>query len=122
MAQVDVTELLGDPDFIDAIQLIDRRPVVNNLGENILTDCVVNTVGSVQPAGERTVQRLPEALRVANLSNFWFRGTIVATAPGKYASVLVFKGVRYNVVQVFDWTNWGAGWCEGACVGVVPAL
>lgn len=121
MAQVNVTELLVDPDFIDAISLVTRIPTINSLGENTLGETCLVTVGSVQPASGRVIQRLPEALRVANISSFWFKGTIVASSPGKYASVLVFKGVRYQVQTVQDWTNWGEGWCEGTCVAEKPA-
>lgn len=121
MAQINVTELLTDPDFVDRIQLVTRKTTINSLGENVLQETVLSTVGSVQPAAGRVVQRLPEALRVANVSSFWFKGAIVAVAPGKYSSVLVFKGTRYQVQLVFDWTNWGEGWCEGTCVAEVPA-
>ena len=50
MAQISVTELLEDPDFVDPIQVITRTTTVNGLGENILTETVLNTFGSVQPA------------------------------------------------------------------------
>lgn len=121
MARIDVTELLTDPDFVGPLQLIDRRPRVNSRGENLLEEKTINSIGSVQPASGRALQRLPEALRLANVSSFWFKGTIVASAPGKYSSILVFQGQRYQVQTVLDWTNWGAGWCEGTCVAEVPA-
>lgn len=121
MAQIDVSELLADPDFVDPIQLVHRIPQVNSLGENKLTDSVVPTVGSVQPVSGKTLQRLPEALRLQNISSFWIRGEIPTTAAGKYASVIVFKGRRYNIQHVFDWTNWGAGWSEGVCIAEPPA-
>lgn len=121
MALVNVTELLSDPDFVDAIQLITRTPTINSLGENLLSESTLTTIGSVQPASGRAVQRLPEAMRVANVSSFWFKGKITASAPGKYSSLLVFKGTRYQVQLVFDWSNWGEGWSEGTCIAEVPA-
>ena len=116
MAEIDVTELMSDPDFVDPIQVITRTPAINFLGENILTEKVLNTVGSVQPASGRTISRIPEALRVANVSSFWFKGEIIASAPGKYSSILVFRGKRYQVQVVFDWSNFGEGYSEGTCV------
>ncbi len=121
MSRIDVTELLTDPDFVGPIQLIDRRPRVNSRGENLLEEKTIRSIGSVQPASGKALQRLPEALRLANVSSFWFKGAIVASAPGKYSSILVFGGQRYQVQSVLDWTNWGAGWCEGTCVAEVPA-
>ncbi len=121
MGQVDVSGVLLDPDFIDRMCVVSRLPSVNSHGELILNESTIDSWGSVQPASGRAVQRLPESLRVANVTSFWFKGTIVASEPGKYASVLTFKGRRYAVQFVFDWTNWGAGWCEGTCVAEVPA-
>lgn len=121
MAQIDVSELVSDPDFTDAMQVISRVPTVNALGENTLVETTFDSFGSVQPASGRTIQRLPDALRVANVSSFWFKGAIVASAPGQYPSILTFRGVRYQVQLVFDWSNWGAGYTEGVCVAEVPA-
>jgi hypothetical protein len=121
MAQIDITELLSDPDFVDHISLVSRKPSVNLYGENTLTETKLDTIGSVQPASGKVLQRLPEALRVANVSSFWFKGPIVASEPGKYTDVLVFKGTRYQVQTVQDWTNWGQGWSEGTCIAEVPA-
>lgn len=121
MALVDVTELLVDPDFIDAISLINRVPALNSFGENLLTETKTDSVGSVQPASGKTLMRLPEALRQVNVSSFWFKGKIVASEPGKYSAILVFRGVRFQVQTVLDWTHFGAGWCEGTCVAEVPS-
>ena len=121
MARIDVSELLHDPDFVDNIQLMSRVSSINGKGENVISDCITNGVGSVQPASGKTLSRLPDALRNENVSSFWFQGPIVATEPGKYTDILIFKGVKYQVRMVFDWTNWGQGWSEGVCVAQVPA-
>lgn len=121
MAQINVTELLSDPDFIDKIALVERVPAVNSRGENTISEVSIPSFGVVQPASGKAIQRLPEALRVADMSSFWFKGEIIASEPGKYTSILVFKCRRYQVVNVFDWTNWGEGWTEGLCVAEVPS-
>lgn len=117
MANVDVSLLLSDPDFVDAISLVSRTTSVDGLGQNLIVESSTVTVGSVQPASGKAIARLPEALRVANLMSFWVRGAIpAAEESGKYTSILVFKGVRFQLVTVFPWTNWGEGWSEGLCV------
>lgn len=121
MANVDVTSLLSDPDFVDKIQVVTRVPRVNSQGENQLTEDTLNTIGSVQPATGKALQRLPEALRLENMSSFWFKGQIVASDPGKYPSILVFKGRRFQVKNVFDWSNFGQGYTEGLCVAEAPS-
>lgn len=121
MALIDVTELLTDPDFVDPIKVIQRVPIVNSFGENSVSETTISGVGSVQPASGRDLMRLPEEFRIANLSTFWFKGVIVSSAPGQYASILVFKNQRYQVKHIFDWNNFGQGWTEGACVAEAPA-
>lgn len=120
MGQIDVSGLLLDPDFVDPVVLIHRTPTVNSYGQNVLSEQSVQTFGSVQPASGRTLQRLPEALRVANVSSFWIQAGIVADGSSQYPDLISFKGQRYAVQVVFDWTNWGAGWCEGVCVREKP--
>lgn len=120
MARVDVTEVLVDPDFVDSMSIISRKPSVNSFGENILQEVTTQTIGSIQPASGKALQRLPESLRVANISSFWVKGLIVASAPGIYTDVLVFQGVRYQVQNVMDWSSWGAGWCEGLAIAQGP--
>lgn len=121
MAQIDVTDLMVDPDFVDTISIVSRVPTVDAYGQQTLADTTVVTVGSVQPADQRTVQKMPEAMRVENLSSFWVKGIITASSSGQYSSVLVFQGTRYQVKWVEGWSNFGAGYCEGVCVAEVPA-
>lgn len=121
MANIDVSELLSDPDFIDPIQVITRCPRTDSYGQASFSETVLNTCGSVQPANFRTVQKLPEALRVANVSSFFFKGKIIASEPGKYSTILVFHGQRYQVQTVADWGNFGQGYTEGTCVAEAPA-
>lgn len=121
MANIDVSELMSDPDFVDPIQVITRFPYVDGLGQNHISENILDSIGCVQPANFKTVQKLPEALRVANVSSFWFKGEIVATASGKYPSILVFRGIRYQVQTVADWSNFGEGYTEGTCVAEIPS-
>lgn len=121
MALIDVSELLVDADFVDAMSVITRATTVDALGQSSFTETTLVTVGSVQPAAAKTVQKLPEAMRVENLSSFWFKGQIIASGPGQYSSVLVFKNIRYQLKNVADWGNFGAGYTEGICVAEPPS-
>lgn len=122
MANIDVSELMTDPDFVDDVILVHRKTEVDSFGQNSLSQTSVKTIGSVQPASGKTLQRLPEALRVDNVSSFWIKGTIVSDGGCAYPDVICFKGSRYNVQTIMDWTNWGEGWCEGTCVREKPTL
>mgnify|MGYP003425401811 CR=1 FL=1 len=121
MAQIDVSELMTDPDFVDKIQVITRTPAVNSLGENFIREVTTDSVGSVQPADYKTMKRLPEALQNENVSSFWVKGQILTTEDCKYPSILVFRKKRYQIERVADWSNFGAGYCEGICIAEKPA-
>lgn len=123
MANIDVSDVILDPEFSSPIQIISRIPVQNSLGENKLTETVRKTYGCVQPADGKTIERLPEGLRVADIQSFWVKGrnVIVASSPGKYSSVLVFQGMRYQVQHLFPWGHFGQGFQEGVCIAEKPA-
>jgi hypothetical protein len=121
MAQIDVDVLIGDPDFADEVTQIKRTPTVNFRGENLITEEKICTYGGIQPASGKVLQRLPESLRLADVKSFWIRGTITATAPGKYTDILESKGKRYQVQTVMDWSNFGEGFAEGTCVAELPS-
>jgi hypothetical protein len=122
MGQIDVSDIMVDPDIVDPIVIIHRTPDTDQYGENRLKECGVNTFGSVQPVSGKTLQRLPEKFQVANVKSFWVKGMIVSDGSCKYPDIIVSKGVRYAVQMIFDWTNWGSGWTEGTAVQERPAL
>lgn len=121
MAQIDVTDILSDPEFMDPVILIHRKPIVDEFGENQLIETQVATFASVQPTSGKTLQRLPEALRVSDVSSFWIKGKIIADGKCQYPDVIVFRCARYAVQMVFDWSFWGNGWSEGVCVREKPS-
>lgn len=122
MGLIDVSDLFSDPDFVKPITHIKRTSLVNNYGQNEVKEQGFPTFGCVQPATGKTLQRLPEALRVVDVMSFWLKGKISSDGCGKYPDVLVSSGQRYQVQVVFDWTDWGNGWCEGTCVREKPSV
>ena len=122
MALIDVSELMVDPDFVDACSIITRTPTVNSYGEQVIVDAApIDTVGSVQPADTETIEKLPEALRSRNVKSFFIKGVIPTLGTGKYPSILSYQGKRYQIIYVADFSNFGAGYTEGACVLEEPA-
>jgi len=121
MAQLDISDLLSDPDFVDPVSIITRTSKPNSLGENVISETCTDSVGCVQPASGKTLQRLPEALRFANVSSFWLKSQIAVQEIGKYPEIIVFRGRRYQIQMVFDWSNYGSGYCEGVCIAEKPS-
>ncbi len=122
MRNIDVSDILADPDLVGPMIIIHRTPDVNEFGENCLKECGINTVGSIQPISGKKLERLPEKFQIANVKTFWVRGKIISDGNCKYPDVLVENGIRFAVQTIDDWTSWGAGWCEGTAVQEKPTL
>lgn len=120
MAQIDVSDLLLDPDFVDTVWLVHRSVVINSQGENVITDAApVVTVGSVQPASNKQLQRLPEALRSSDVRAFYIKARILNDGSTTYPDIIVFNSRRFQVQSIEDWQNFGQGWSMGTCVAEV---
>lgn len=122
MGNVDVSDVLLDPDFVDPLIIIHRKSHVDGGGVNRLEEQGFPSFGTVQPISGKALQRLPDELRVANVQSFWVKGKIISDGKCQYPDIISYKGNRYAVQIIFDWTNWGAGWCEGTCIRERPAL
>lgn len=120
MAQIDTSELLVDPDFVDPISVIVRTSTVNSRGENTMEEQWAHTFGSVQPISGKDLMRLPESLRMENVSSFWMKGCVPLTDNEAYPSIFVFNGKRFAVRKLMSWNNWGAGFVEGICIAEKP--
>jgi hypothetical protein len=121
MGSIDVSELLADPDLVQPLTLIKRTACRDSFGQNQLQETGYPIVGSVQPVSGKTLQRLPEAMRVANVQSFWVKHKLVSDSRDKYPDIIVKNGKRFTVQVVFDWSDWGSGWTEGTCVAERPA-
>ena len=116
MALIDVSDILLDPDFVNEMQVISRVASVGVNGKNQIVEAPpVATVGSIQPANQKDILRLPESMRLKDLRSFWVKAEI-KTDGGQYPDILVFNGKRFQVFAVEPWGNFGAGWNRGLCV------
>lgn len=121
MANIDVSDLLLDPDFVSTVQVIRRSATVNSRGENVITEpTTITTIASVQPASHKQLQRLPEALRAADVRAFFIKLPVVQDGASAYPDIIVFEGRRYQIQTQAPWLNYGAGWNEAVAVWEKP--
>lgn len=122
MADLDLSDIITDSDFADKVSIIRRTAVVDQTGINIITEEIIETLGSVQPPSAGEVMRAPEGLRSKDLKSFWVRQELLARVEDGYPDVLVFNGRRFQIISVQNWNNFGTGYSQGICVdeGVAP--
>jgi len=117
MAAIDVSDIVGDPDFQDSVTLIRRTSVVNSTGRNVLAESSSTVRMVVQPAKPDDLQRLPDSVRRQDAINVWYRGSLSADAGGVYPDIVVWGGKRFQVQTADPFGNWsnGNGYTESIC-------
>jgi hypothetical protein len=118
MPTLDVTEVLDDADICDTFSVIRRTEVVNNFGEPVLTEVQTDGVlGVVSPGSGSLVrsddmQSLTKTITV--VTTFRLQGPSEDIQP----DIVVWKGSRFLVTTLDDFTNFGAGHTEAECVSM----
>lgn len=116
MANIDVSFLMEDADFVDPIQIIKRQASINSFGENILTETVIDAIASVQGLDFETLKRYADSARLDDLITVYYKGQLNALTPSGYADIVVWKGSRYHVKNVTEnFYNFGAGFTVAVC-------
>jgi len=117
MARIDVSDIVGDPDFQDRVTLIRRTSVINSLGRNVLAESSSTVSMVVQPAKPDDLKRLPDSVRRSDAINVWYRGTLSSDAGGVYPDIIVWGGKRFQVQTSDPFGNWanGNGYTESIC-------
>jgi len=117
VADLDVTDLLVDPEMVEYACLPVTRALAT-IGENGRTQLAFQTleiVASVQPASGTQLQRLPDLERASGAVQVYTLTPLIARAPGVTADVLRWHGADYTVETVSDYTAYGSGFVVAVC-------
>ena len=114
MADLDVSELISDPDFCDEVQLIRRTAVSGDNGRNQVTELPPSTEYMVvQGLKARDFQRFPDLVDLYGVKAFWFVGVFLEESETQYSDIVVYNGLRYQIHKVDeDFRNYGAGFMK----------
>lgn len=115
MASLDVSFLLTDPDFADTLT---ARRLAQSVGSNgravsIATDA--DFVGVAFPGTGNLLVRGPDGERVSADMTVATMHPLSAGSDGNPADEVVWRGSRYTVKSVQDYSNWGAGFVLALC-------
>lgn len=116
MADIDVSELLLDPDFVDSFSVVRTSFTVNSDGISQRTEQVLpDIIGAVQPASGRTLMTLAEASRVEGVYEVYTKYALRGPLEGQEADRIIWKGKRMIVTRSNDFTNYGDGYTYAVC-------
>lgn len=115
---INVAELLSDPDFAQAFQVIRVGGSFANEGEYSQSpETTIDIFGVIQPARQQdVVQFMPEGERLGNMIVIYCKTEIrVADAKSQESDLVVWHGNRYRVAQARQWLDHGYWqvWAEG---------
>lgn len=119
MANIDVSDLLLDPDFTDSATLIHRASIVGDKGRNTLSETIVvpDVTVVVQNVDNKTIEKYPDLALLSDKITVWYKGELFAESANGYSDVLLWKGDRYYVKYIDeDFMNFGQGWTRAICV------
>jgi hypothetical protein len=117
MADLDISELLEDPDFADECTVIRRRQVVDDNGRSSDVNTTFDSiVMNITPAGRNDVERLDDSQRqlraIKAITRFRLQGPTI----GMNADLVNWQGSMYLVAVVDPYTQFGGGFVEAVLV------
>lgn len=119
MALIDVSFLMLDIDFTDAITIVKRAYTINQYGETVLTESPIQAYAVVQSGvseTDATLDRTQDSADFANGITVYYKGILEAASTGDYADLVIWNNQRYQVKSVEeDFANYGAGFTKAFC-------
>lgn len=116
MPNIDVTDLMSDPDFASPVEATRAIQAVGQNGRATYTSQITYGIGVVSPANTAELLRLPEGSRTQGAITVRTVMRLSAGDPSGYpADTVAWQGATYTVRQVNDWSHFGAGYVEAVC-------
>lgn len=111
---IDVSELMGDPDFVspDPVTIVRRSSTMNLQGENVLAEVIIPITAIIQAGAGDMLERLPDEAKLTRMIRIWTKSVLQAQSPGGYADQITWQGARWSLMPVQYWGNWGAGFTQ----------
>ena len=120
MALIDVTDVLLDPDFMSLGLICERSTQI--VGDDGLA---VNTIKKIRFAGVVTsntgdiLERLAEGQRIKGSITIHTKFQLTDGSLGNGTDVIQWRGSRYTVSNVNDYSHFGRGFVAANC-DVIP--
>lgn len=109
MPNIEVAELLDDPDFTTSVVFIRRALTVGIDGRAAITETQSPpTPAIVQPGIYRRRNEQP-AQAVEGTVSVWTRYVLRMTRSGQLPDLMVWRGQRYQLSTLEDWSAWTPG-------------
>lgn len=114
MADLDVSELMSDPDFCDLVKLVRRTASADDKGRNAVVEALpVDVLMVVQGLKAIDFQRFPDLVNLNGVKAFWYNGILLDENEAEYSDIVIYNGVRYQIHLIDeDFRNYGNGFMK----------
>lgn len=117
MAFLEVSDVLDDPDFVDDGLVVSRlKQFVDARGRGSVVPTRIPISGVVTSADGDRLHREIQGGHVGGSIRIHTRFALIAGADGYDADEVAWRGRVYTVVDVNDYTHFGAGFTCATCV------
>lgn len=111
MADLDVSDIILDPDFSQPI-VIQRNRISTVNGIGLSEPYQLQAVAVVVPAGSIELNRLPDAEMVKGRVHIYTQFPLTSGDDGLTADIVLWRGRSYTVSAVDDYTQFGVGFVD----------
>ena len=116
MPLLDVSNILGDPDFVDTFTVTQYTQTISSGGMASNTANVIHSVGGVvYPNDNIDLIKMPDGEVLNGSITIVTRFRLTNGAGNRDADVVTWNGRTYQVKAVSDWSRYGAGFIEAVC-------
>lgn len=119
MADIDVSDLMLDPDFVDlaGITVIRRPETINSQGRSVVASPVtfVGVIASVIPVPDAPMIRGPDQQNLPNLIEVHTKFLLRGVSSGFQPDIVVWNGDQFVVNKVHNYSKYGAGFVQADC-------
>lgn len=117
MADIDVSDLLNDPDFADVVTVIRRSQTIGANGRSENYGQYFDDVAMcISPTGRNEIERLDDSQKqlrsIKAITSFRLQGPTV----GQGSDIVMWQDSAYLVAVVDPYTQFGAGFVEAILV------
>lgn len=115
MPQIDVSELMVDPDFCETVTVIRQTQSVSDGGLATPGTTTTFSITAVVTAVQGDLVRQPEAEYAKNDILVHSQAQLRGVTSGNYPDVVVWSGNNYIVKRSNNWSHFGVGFYSAVC-------
>lgn len=115
MPDLDVTDIINDPDFAEQFTVVRTIRAVSSGGLAVDTSGNFYVSGIILPTPGARLMLFPESERSSGMIDVYTQFRLVPLTDQTAADQIVWHNKVYRVRTCEDWTDWGQGFTHATC-------